>query len=78
MKSQTITLQVDRETADAYRAASPDERDKIDTLLVLKLREGVRAQGSPYRIEPVQGKPRRTDLDNVEAVLAEIEGDTRR
>lgn len=78
MKDQAITIQVDSETADAYRSASRDERDKIDTLLALKLREAVRSQVSPYRIEPVQGKPRRTDLDNVEAVLAEIEGDARR
>jgi hypothetical protein len=78
MKTHAITIQVDPETADAYRAASPDERDKIDTLLALKLREAVRAQGSRYRIEPVRGKPRRIDLDNIEAVLAEVEGDTRR
>ena len=73
MKTQAITIQVDSETADAYRSASPEERDMIDTLLALKLREAVRSQASPYRIEPVRGKPRRTDLDNVEAVLAKIE-----
>lgn len=46
MKTAAITIQVDPETADAYRAASPDERDKIDTLLTLKLREAVRSQES--------------------------------
>jgi len=28
-----------------------------------------------YRIKAVKGKPRRTDLDNIGEVLAEIEGD---
>lgn len=46
MKSNAITIQVDPETAEAYRSASPDERDKIDTLLALKLREAVRSQVS--------------------------------
>jgi len=46
MKTNDITIQVDSETAEAYRSASPDERDKIDTLLALKLREAVRSQVS--------------------------------
>lgn len=29
----------------------------------------------PYRVQPVEGKPRRVDLDNVSQVLAELEGD---
>jgi Arc/MetJ-type ribon-helix-helix transcriptional regulator len=29
----------------------------------------------PYRIRAVKGEPRRTDLDNIGEVLAEIEGD---
>lgn len=28
-----------------------------------------------YEVRPVEGRPRRTDLDNVSEVLAEIEGD---
>ena len=29
----------------------------------------------PYRVQPVEGRPRREDLDNVSQVLAELEGD---
>lgn len=46
MKTDAITIRVDPETAQAYRSASPDERDKIDTLLTLKLREAVHSQVS--------------------------------
>ena len=46
MATNAITIQVDPETAEAYRSASPDEREKIDTLLALKLREAVRSQVS--------------------------------
>jgi len=46
MTTNAITIQVDPETAEAYRSASPDEREKIDTLLALKLREAVRSQVS--------------------------------
>lgn len=44
----------------------------------LEVLEGESSSARPHRIEPVQGKPRRTDLDNIESLLAEIEGDTRR
>lgn len=44
----------------------------------LEVLEGGSPGVRPYRIEPVQGQPRRTDLDNVQALLAEIEGNTRR
>jgi hypothetical protein len=30
---------------------------------------------APYSVTPVKGLPRRTDLDNVAEVLAEVEGD---
>ncbi len=31
---------------------------------------------SRYTLRPVKGRPRRTDLDNINQVLAEVEGDT--
>jgi len=39
----------------------------------LEVLETASTSARPYRIESVQGKPRRTDLDNVAEVLAEIE-----
>jgi hypothetical protein len=33
------------------------------------------ADYSSYSITPVDGKPRRTDLDNIAEVIAEVEGD---
>jgi hypothetical protein len=30
---------------------------------------------APYSLKPVKGQPRRTDLDNVAEVIAEVEGD---
>lgn len=32
----------------------------------------------PYAVNPVAGKPRRTDLDNVAELVAEIDGDAYR
>lgn len=39
MASQAITLRVDPEAAQAYEAASAEERRKLDVLLSLKLTE---------------------------------------
>lgn len=44
MKTDQITIQVDAEAARAYRAASEEERRKIDSLLSLKLRRATRSQ----------------------------------
>lgn len=44
MKTDRITIQVDVEAAQAYRAASEEERRKIDSLLNLKLRSVTRSQ----------------------------------
>lgn len=44
MKTDQITIQVDAEVAQAYRAASEEERHKIDSLLNLKLRSATRSQ----------------------------------
>lgn len=38
-------------------------------------REGATKSVRPYLMTPVKGLPRRTDLDNVAEVLAELEGD---
>lgn len=39
METQEITIRVDPESARAYRAATPDERRKIDLLLSLRLKQ---------------------------------------
>jgi hypothetical protein len=46
VKTDQITIQVDAEAAQAYRAASEEERRKIDSLLNLKLRSATRSQVS--------------------------------
>ena len=46
METDQITIRVDKEAADAYRAASEEERRKIDSLLNLKLRKATRSQVS--------------------------------
>ena len=46
METDRITIQVDAEVAQAYRAASGEERRKIDSLLNLKLRRATRSQVS--------------------------------
>ena len=37
METREITIRVDAEAANAYAAASPEEREKIDLLLSLRL-----------------------------------------
>ncbi|WP_084696269.1 hypothetical protein [Salisaeta longa] len=46
MKTDQITIRVDAKAAQAYRAASEEERRKIDSLLNLKLRSATRSQVS--------------------------------
>ncbi|MEM6350859.1 MAG: hypothetical protein AAFR99_20800 [Cyanobacteria bacterium J06629_9] len=43
METRTIEIRVDAETADAYEASSAAERQKLDLLVNLKLREVVKA-----------------------------------
>jgi uncharacterized protein YlaI len=38
--------------------------------------ESERTKAGRYSLTPVEGRPRRTDLDNVAELLAEVEGDT--
>lgn len=74
----TLTLDSD--------VASRIERLRKDRPLRLVVNEALRigldqlesGQGVPtkrYRVKPVQGRPRRTDLDDVAVVIAELEGD---
>lgn len=52
-------------------------KELINTVLragLDRLEQGVES-GTPYSIQPVEGKPRRTDLDNVAELIAETESD---
>ena len=46
MKTDEITVRVDAEAADAYRAASEEDRRKLEMLISLRLREATRDGGS--------------------------------
>lgn len=44
--SEQITVSVEADVADAYRAASDDERRKLDLLVNLRLRDATRSNAS--------------------------------
>jgi hypothetical protein len=46
MLTEEITIRVDPEAAQAYRAASEQERRKLDLLLSLRLHDALRPSGS--------------------------------
>ncbi len=46
MLTEEITIRVDREAAQAYRAASEQERRKLDLLLSLRLQDALHPGGS--------------------------------
>ena len=46
MSVDQITVSVDSEVADAYRAASDDQRRKLDLLVNLRLRDATRPTAS--------------------------------
>jgi hypothetical protein len=46
MQTEEITIQVDTEAARAYRAASEQERRKLDLLLNLRLHDALGSSGS--------------------------------
>jgi hypothetical protein len=46
MQTEEITIRVDPETARAYRAASEQQRRKLDLLLTLRLHDALRPSGS--------------------------------
>ncbi len=46
MKTDEITIRVDAEAANVYRAASQEERRKLDLLLSLRLSDATRSPGA--------------------------------
>ena len=46
MNTDKIVISVDADVADAYRAASDDERRKLDLLVNLRLRDATRPTAS--------------------------------
>ena len=46
MQTEEITIRVDPEAAQAYRAASEQERRKLDLLLSLRLHDALHPSGS--------------------------------
>ena len=46
MQTEPITIQVDAAAAQAYRAASDQERKKLDLLLSLRLKDALKPSGS--------------------------------
>lgn len=49
MTTETITIPVDAETARAYKAASAEDRRKMDLLLRLRLRDLTTSTGRPLK-----------------------------
>ena len=50
MNDDQITVSVDSAVADAYRAASDEERRKLDLLVNLRLRDATRSEASLAQI----------------------------
>jgi hypothetical protein len=50
METREITIRVDADAAKAYTAASPEEREKLDLLLSLRLSQ---VTGPPAHLEQV-------------------------
>ena len=46
MATKEISIRVSNQAAEAYRAASPDERRKLDALLSMRLTEAMRTKRS--------------------------------
>jgi hypothetical protein len=46
MKTEEITIRVDPDAAKAYRAASDEDRRKLELLISMKLREATKSTGS--------------------------------
>jgi hypothetical protein len=72
----TITLEKDVASRIERLRKTRPFKQLVNDALRASLDEMERAKTTvPYSITPVEGIPRRTDLDNVAEVLAEIEGD---
>ncbi len=50
MQAEEITIRVDVEAANAYRAASEEERRKLDLLLSLRLKDATRSKESLKKV----------------------------
>ena len=50
MKTDEITIRVDADSARAFRSASEQDRQKLEVLLGLRLRESLSDQGSLLEI----------------------------
>ena len=74
MKTRTITVRVDAETADAYESSSEIDRRKIDLLLNLKLKEVVtKVRPLEEVMEEISRKAQERGLtpEILESILAE-------
>lgn len=74
METQSITIRVDAEVAQAYELASEDERRKLDILLSLKLREVTSNQRSLLEVmDDISRKARQRGLtlEILESILNE-------
>jgi len=74
MAAEEITILVDADTARAYRAASDKQKQKLDLLLTLRLREALQAGGSLERLmRDISQKARERGLtpDILESILHE-------
>ena len=74
----TITLDKDvAARVRRLRKTMPFKQLVNDALRVgLDQIESTNSETVPYSVTPVKGQPRRTDLDNVAELLAEVEGDS--
>ncbi len=46
MKTEKITIRVDPDAANAYRAANDEDRRKLDFLISMKLKDATKSTGS--------------------------------
>jgi hypothetical protein len=60
MATERITIEVDSEAARLYKDASPDEREKMQVLVSILLREVGASKARPFRevVDNIGGKAR--------------------
>lgn len=74
----TVTLEKDVAARVERLRKNRPFKDLINEALRAGLEELERADSTPpapYAIEPVRGQPKRTNLDNIAEVIAEVERD---
>ncbi len=75
MATETITIRVDTEAAEAYRAASPEEQKKIQLLLGLWLKEVASAETRSLKqlMSDISEKAKARGLtpEDLESILSE-------